>query len=143
MNKRIKTKSGLDGWQDRLQSQYASFDEFMGYCATYGLDARLGYSNVRKAWNDNPLIQGSTNPDDLCRVFDLDDLPVRLSVVVELIVDADDPSPEWELRKSAEQAVENGLKKSEDIGFNHDHDGDMAITVLGVTTAGNDLESYR
>ena len=68
MNKRIRTKSGEVGWQGRLQAQYTCFEEFFDYDAARGLARRLGFSNALAAWEANPMIEGSTNPDDYRKV---------------------------------------------------------------------------
>lgn len=65
---RIKTKSGVDGWQDKLQNVYSSFEEFEACSDCYGLSTRLGYKTARQAWDDNPTVQGSVNPSDYCKV---------------------------------------------------------------------------
>jgi len=69
MNTRVITKSGLQGWQGRLRDQYDSFNEFVAFADMYGLAQRLGFETAREAWNVNPMVQGSTHPDDYCRVF--------------------------------------------------------------------------
>lgn len=51
-------------WQAKLRKNYANFEEFQDYAANYGLPERLGFSTAREAWDANPLIQGSTNPED-------------------------------------------------------------------------------
>lgn len=63
--KRVKCKSGLTGYQCRLQKNYSSFEEFEAYSDTYGVSARLGYKTAEQAWKANPIIQGSVNPSDL------------------------------------------------------------------------------
>lgn len=68
MNTRVRTKSGLMGWQGQLQDQYDSFEEFDSASEIYGLALRLGFDSADDAWNKNPLVQGSVNPDDYCRV---------------------------------------------------------------------------
>lgn len=68
MNIRIITKSGIEGWQGLLQDQYSCFDEFLSASDTYGLADRLGYEDTLECWNDNPIVQGSTNPTDYCKV---------------------------------------------------------------------------
>ena len=64
-------KSGLTGWRMRLRDIYkehtspeAAYDEWEHYSVTYGLAQRLGYRTARGAWNDNPIIEGSTIPTD-------------------------------------------------------------------------------
>jgi hypothetical protein len=67
MEKKMKTvicDSGLEGWRHRLQENYSSFEEFDSYDAIYKLAQRLGYDNTQDAWEDNPMIQGSTKPSD-------------------------------------------------------------------------------
>ncbi len=142
MNKRVKTKSGLDGWQGYLQDQYSGLPEFRRYSGSFGLSDRLGYDSTAEAWEANPLIQGSTNPDDYCRVWESDEQPIAVKVVVELIVDQGDEEglPEWKIRDAAEQAVENALKVGFDNGFTHEHEGDVSIAVASVETADNNLE---
>ena len=62
--KSCKCKSGLTGWCGKLRDQYQSFEEFASYAETYGLDARLGFDSAEAAWESNPVVEGSTNPDD-------------------------------------------------------------------------------
>lgn len=66
--KTVVCKSGLRGWQDKLQSQYASFEEFESYAETYGLHIRLGYKSIRRCWDANPTVQGSAEPSDYRRM---------------------------------------------------------------------------
>ena len=51
-------------WKNRLQKVYDSFEEFQSYAETYGLLERLGFATAEEAWEANPMIQGSTNPED-------------------------------------------------------------------------------
>ncbi len=63
--KRVKCKSGIEGWQCRLRENYDNnFEQFDAYDEVYNLAIRLGFKNAEHAWNVNPIIQGSTNPDD-------------------------------------------------------------------------------
>ena len=66
--KQVTCKSGLVGWQSRLQKNYASFAEFERYSEIYGLHSRLGFSDALSAWEQNPLVRGSVQPSDFCRV---------------------------------------------------------------------------
>lgn len=61
---RIKCKSGINGWRNRLQLNYTGFDEFQQYAELYGLHTRLGFETVKQAWDANPIIEGSVNPSD-------------------------------------------------------------------------------
>jgi hypothetical protein len=64
--KRVKCKSGIEGWQDKLQNVYSSFEEFEAYSDMYGIALRIGFISTKNAWDANPTIQGSTDPSDLC-----------------------------------------------------------------------------
>ena len=68
--KRVKCKSGLTGWQERLRKVYHNFEEFEAYCETWSISERLGYETPEEAWDANPIIQGSTDPSDCCVVLD-------------------------------------------------------------------------
>ena len=52
----------------KLQKNYNSFDEFKSYSEIYNLHVRLGYDTVEEAWEDNPMIQWSTDPSDFKKV---------------------------------------------------------------------------
>jgi hypothetical protein len=62
--KKVKTKSGIYGWRDRVQGVYSSMEELKAYDETYGICERLGMP-LNALWELNPIIEGSTNPDDL------------------------------------------------------------------------------
>jgi hypothetical protein len=63
--KRVKCKSGIVGWQSRLQKNYSSLEEFEYYSQVYGIHKRLGFASALDAWNVNPIIKGSIIPSDL------------------------------------------------------------------------------
>lgn len=63
--KRVKCKSGLVGWQNKLQKNYSSLEEFAYYSEQYGIHKRLGFASSEEAWNANPIIKGSIIPSDL------------------------------------------------------------------------------
>ena len=65
---RVRCKSGLMGWRTRLRNNYENFDEWEGNSDMWGLSMRLGYSNPLRAWNANPIIEGSINPSDFRKV---------------------------------------------------------------------------
>ena len=65
MKKQVRCKSGVYGWQDRLQNVYDSLEEFESYCETYSIHLRLGYTIPLVLWLENPVIRGSVYPDDL------------------------------------------------------------------------------
>lgn len=69
MSKRIKTRSGLAGWQRKLRRIYGSFKSFLNWDETYGLSKKLGYATPKSAWKHNPTVQGSVHPRDYCKVY--------------------------------------------------------------------------
>ena len=118
----IKTKSGAVGWQKRLREEFSNFSEFRWMSRSYKLAQRLGFASPEEAWNANPLVQGSANPEDYCLVLEPGS-PLIVKVEVEVQVDLDDldnPQPEWALRDAAEQAVKNAVENGEANGFQHD-----------------------
>lgn len=64
---RVKCKSGITGWRNRLRKNYASFNEFATMNEIYGLATRLGYKSAETAWRYNPVVEGSVNPSDFRR----------------------------------------------------------------------------
>ena len=54
-----KTKSGLSGWQAKVQQVYSDFAEFMAYCETYEIHKQLGFKSIIRCWNKNPLMNGT------------------------------------------------------------------------------------
>lgn len=140
--KQVKTKSGITGWQGRLQDQYDSLKSFIGYDETYALAAKLGFLTPTEAWDANPIVQGSVIPEDYCRVLEPDDLPVTIQVIVELSVNAnkDGTLAEWEVRHAAEQAVEHAVKVGEEQGH-HDFTDKLSLTPILVDANEFPLES--
>ena len=63
-------KSGLIGYRQRLQDIYTDYDSFRYYSDLYGLSRKLGFCDSNKAWNANPIVEGSVNPVDYCRVME-------------------------------------------------------------------------
>ena len=67
--KQVKCKSGLTGWQNKLQKEYSSLSEFKDYCRIFNIHRRLGFKTVKAAWECNPTIRGSVAPSDLSVVY--------------------------------------------------------------------------
>jgi hypothetical protein len=61
-------KKSVNVWNSRLHHTYSSFEEWESYSETYGLAFRLGYDTAQEAWDENPMVQGSTNPSDFKKV---------------------------------------------------------------------------
>ena len=51
-------------WKDKLQNVYESLEEFKQYDEMYSLIERLGFDTPEEAWEANPMIEGSVNPED-------------------------------------------------------------------------------
>ena len=66
--KRVRCKSGIEGWQGRLHKVYANLGEWIRYSEMYGLHIRLGFHSPQEAWAANPLIQGSVIHTDYCTI---------------------------------------------------------------------------
>ena len=71
--KQVKCKSGITGWQCRLQENYADchnpYAAFKTYARMYNLHRKLGYRSMIAAWRENPLIRGSVIPTDFQKVM--------------------------------------------------------------------------
>jgi hypothetical protein len=65
---KVKCISGISGWQHRLRKVYNSKAEFFRYCSVFHNHIRLGFSTPEKAWQKNPVIQGSVIPSDYRKV---------------------------------------------------------------------------
>lgn len=63
--KQVRCKSGLKGWQAKLRKNYSSLEEFKRWDENYGISSRLGFETSEEAWEANPLIRGSVDPEDL------------------------------------------------------------------------------
>ena len=88
---RIKPDYASTGWRTRLQDNYdGDFEQFSSFNEGYDLIGRLGYEGVEEAWEDNPVIQGSTDPRDLRKTRD-DEL---LDATVDYLATNDDPRAE-------------------------------------------------
>ena len=53
----------------RLKMVYVgNYAEWVYYAELRGLHLKLGYATPKEAWLANPMVQGSVNPDDYCKV---------------------------------------------------------------------------
>ena len=60
----VKCDSGEMGVQQRFKSIYDDYEDFLVFDKMFNIAKRLGYDNQKKLWDDNPIVQGSTNPSD-------------------------------------------------------------------------------
>lgn len=67
--KSVTCKSGIKGWQARVRDNWKDLPELEQYDNVYNIAGRLGYEVAADLWEENPIIQGSTNPSDLCVVL--------------------------------------------------------------------------
>jgi len=65
MMRRVRCRSGLMGWQERLQKVYGSLQSFRQWNSLYGIAKRLGFRSAVSAWRANPVVRGSVSPTDL------------------------------------------------------------------------------
>ena len=54
----------MKSWINTLNNNYVNFQNFVEYSNIFNVHERLGYETPLEAWGDNPIIGGSTNPDD-------------------------------------------------------------------------------
>ena len=66
--KTVICKSGIQGWQSKLQKVYRSLGELEHYDKTFNIVKRLGYKSAKTAWKANPTIQGSVLPSDFRKI---------------------------------------------------------------------------
>lgn len=134
------TKSGAIGWQGHLVDEYDHFADFDLMNERYGIAEKLGFKSAREAWDANPFIQGSTDPDDYCRIYRASDfpkdVPVNVTMRIEMPMGAeDDPNvavPEWKIKRAVVQAIQNSLEPGNNHGFCHDDDGEICLTAIAV-----------
>ena len=63
-------------WHGKLRKNYDnSFKQFEACDSIYGIALRLGFKSAKEAWDKNPMIQGSVNPEDLSVV------PVKKKII--------------------------------------------------------------
>jgi len=83
-------------WKDRLQNVYSDVDEWLNYADTYGLAERLGYDDPMEAWDDNPTIQGGTEPADYKKVGQKTAMPAdHPNQIAGFIGDSIEKAGEW------------------------------------------------
>ncbi len=58
-------KKTVGGWRNRVQEVYSSLEELEAYDRVYNIAQRCGIKSAKALWDANPLLRGSTNPDDL------------------------------------------------------------------------------
>lgn len=60
----IKFRSLNEMWSGPLRDEYTDFEEFEAYDEMYNLSGRLGFDSAEEAWEANPVVKGSTDPND-------------------------------------------------------------------------------
>jgi hypothetical protein len=62
----VASKLAKVDWKARLQDNYdGDFEQFQAYDDIYAIAKRLGFPDAESAWQANPEIGGSTDPNDL------------------------------------------------------------------------------
>jgi hypothetical protein len=67
-------------WVKPLKLVYKTFAQF----ENSGLAERLGFKSAQDVWEYNPLVKGSTNPEDY-QMFPLKDIPTNVPTIREAI----------------------------------------------------------
>lgn len=60
----VYNEDGYRIYMSPLQYNYDSFEEFERYSETYSLAKRLGFSSAKEAWDTNPVVTHSTDPNN-------------------------------------------------------------------------------
>lgn len=65
----VESKMITEMWHSKVQDNYSSLEELCEYDEIYGILERINqsggsYETCEDLWNDNPEIQGSTDPKD-------------------------------------------------------------------------------
>ena len=60
----VVCQSGETGMRSRIREIYDDYEEFLIYNQMYNIVERLNYHSARKLWEDNPIVEGSSNPKD-------------------------------------------------------------------------------
>lgn len=63
MRNNVKLASGRRGWRGRMQEVYDSREQWLTYAEVYNL-VDLYEVDPYKLWDENPMMEGSTNPAD-------------------------------------------------------------------------------
>lgn len=61
----VTCASGELGIQQKLKDIYDDYDDFLLFNKKYNITQRLNFPTPRKLWEENPVIEGSSNPKDL------------------------------------------------------------------------------
>jgi hypothetical protein len=68
----IQFRSLNEMWSGPLQNEYSDFEEFERYDEMYNLSHRLGFDSAQEAWDANPNVKGSTDPNEYGRANESD-----------------------------------------------------------------------
>lgn len=83
-------------WAMRLQENYNSFEEFKAFDGIYNLCEKMYIASPEVAWEKNPVIGGSTNPNDFGIVYVTDVIPaikMTFRTAAEILTGTDDETP--------------------------------------------------
>lgn len=64
----VKCLSGEIGIRQRVREIYEDYEEFLLFNRMYNMHTRLNFPSARSLWEENPIIEGSSNPSDF-RVY--------------------------------------------------------------------------
>lgn len=71
-------------WRSTLRDNYDNdFGQWLAYSDMYGLAGRLGFTTAEEAWEANPTIQGSTDPQDFMVVPEDERMELEASAALD------------------------------------------------------------
>jgi hypothetical protein len=123
-------------WTSKLRKNYEErYEVWASYAEMYGLHLRLGFKTPEEAWEANPTIQGSTNPDDFKIVEDA--MLNMTKTVIEVIVLRVGAIPEGtSLASIAKDIVDGdsaGAWKVKETDFMSDEDMERELEAIGAS----------
>ena len=70
-------------WRSTLRNNYDdNFSQWLSYSDMHGLAGRLGFATAEEAWEANPTIQGSTDPQDFKVVLEGEQMDMQLQAAL-------------------------------------------------------------
>ena len=60
----IICQSGEIGMRKKVHEIYDDYEDFLHYNSMFNIVERLGYPSPKTLWEENPMIEGSSNPKD-------------------------------------------------------------------------------
>jgi len=56
----VMGKLKCNGWISNVKAVYRTFKEFKHYCKLYRIHRQLGYTSIKRCWENNPRMDGTS-----------------------------------------------------------------------------------